>query len=132
MIVELLDQFPVTQVLHVKAHGDIKKQPKWTREQWGNYYADRLAKGVDDELSTRHIRWSVSELEKLAMSHSKWHWVSTDNHLLLEPIQQLIQHNILVNYLIDRYIYRVRRGSEEKWQQEFFGFIEDIWKTKRL
>jgi hypothetical protein len=131
-IVELLTLSPGIQLKHVKAHGDIKKQSQWTREQWGNYYADRLAKGVDDDLSTRHIRWPVSELEKLTMSHSKWHWVSTDNHLLLEPIQKLIQHNVLVNYLIDRDIYRVRRGSEEKWQQTFLGFIEDIWKTKRL
>ena len=131
-IIELLHQSPGIQIKHVKAHGDVKKQSKWTREQWGNYYADRLAKGVDDGLSFRHIRWPANELEKLVMSHSKWHWVSTDNHLLLEPIQQLIQHNILVSYLIDRDIYRVRRGGEEKWQQAFLGFIEDIWKTKRL
>jgi exonuclease III len=131
-IVELLKLSPGIELKHVKAHGDITKQSQWTREQWGNYYADRLAKGVDDELSVRHIRWPASELEQLTMSHSKWHWVSTDNHLLLEPIQKLIQHNVLVNYLIDRDIYRVRRGSEEKWQQAFLGFIEDIWKTKRL
>jgi hypothetical protein len=131
-IVELLTLSPGIQLKHVKAHGDIKKQSQWTREQWGNYYADRLAKGVDDELSIRHISWPAAELEKLAMSHSKWHWISNDNHLLLEPIQKLIQHNVLVNYLIDRDIYRVRRGSEEKWQQTFLGFIEDIWKTKKL
>jgi len=36
-IVSLLEKAPGIKLAHVKAHGDLKKQPQWTREQWGNY-----------------------------------------------------------------------------------------------
>ena len=45
-IVALLEGTPEIRIQHVKAHGPIKKQTSWTREQWGNFYADRIAKGI--------------------------------------------------------------------------------------
>ena len=44
----------------------------------------------------------------------------------------MIQTKTLEVYLIDRDIYRVRRGLEEKWQEVHLGFIEDVWKTRKL
>ena len=40
----LLQRNPQIQLVHVKAHWDIKKCLNWTRPQWGKYYADLLAK----------------------------------------------------------------------------------------
>jgi len=131
-IVSLLETAPGIKLEHVKAHGDPKKQSKWTRAQWGNFYADKLAKGDTEHCATKHLSWPVPELEALAMSLSPWHWVSKDKHLLLEPIQQLIQNLTINAYLIDRDIYRLKRGQEEKWQEAYLGLIEDVWKTRKL
>jgi hypothetical protein len=131
-IVSLLETAPGIKLEHVKAHGDPKKQSKWTRAQWGNFYADKLAKGDTEHCATKHLSWPVPELETLAMSLSPWHWVSKDKHLLLEPVQQLIQNLTINAYLIDRDIYRIKRGQEEKWQEAYLGLIEDVWKTRKL
>jgi exonuclease III len=131
-IVSLLEAAPGIKIEHVKAHGDPKKQSKWTRAQWGNFYADKLAKGDTDHWATKHLIWPVPELETLAMNLSPWHWVSKDKHLLLEPVQQLIQNTTINAYLIDRDIYRVKRGQDEKWQDAHLGLIEDVWKTRKL
>jgi hypothetical protein len=131
-IIALLETAPGIKLAHIKAHGDIKKQPNWTREQWGNYYADRLAKGDEDSWVTKHLRWPIRDLENLVMTTSSWHWISPVKHLLLEPIQHMIQTKILEVYLIDRDIFRVGRGLEEKWQDVHLGFIEDVWNTKKL
>jgi len=131
-IVSLLEAAPVIKIEHVKAHGDPKKQSKWTRAQWGNFYADKLAKGDTDHWATKHLIWLVPELEILAMNLSPWHWISKDKHLLLEPVQQLIQNTTFNVYLIDRDIYRVKRGQNEKWQDAHLGLIEDVWKTRKL
>jgi exonuclease III len=131
-IINLLETAPGIKIAHIKAHGDKKKQSTWTRQQWGNYYADRLAKGDEEIWSTRHMRWPIQDMERLVMNISPWHWISSGKHLLLEPIHQLIQTKILEVYLIDRDIYRVGRGLEEKWQEVHLGFIEDVWTTKKL
>ena len=43
-LLSALQRLPNIRLVHVKAHGDIKKQLQWTRPQWGNYYADLIAK----------------------------------------------------------------------------------------
>ena len=96
-IVALLDTSPGIRQAYVKAH--------WTRAQWGNVYADRLAKGDEDIWATRHVRWPIPYLENLVMRTSPWHWISQERHLLLEPISQLIQTKIPEVYLVDRDIY---------------------------
>jgi hypothetical protein len=55
-IIALLETAPGIKLAHIKAHGNIKKQASWTRQQWGNYYADRLAKGDEDIWSAKHMR----------------------------------------------------------------------------
>jgi len=82
-IVGILEKSPGILIQHVKAHGPIQKQPYWTRAQWGNYYADRLAKWLQDDWADHHIRWPMRELETL-MQTSRWHWITNDRHLLLE------------------------------------------------
>ena len=57
-LVSILETTPGILIQHVKAHG-----PTQTRAQWGNYYADRIAKGHEDEWADNHIRWPMSELE---------------------------------------------------------------------
>ena len=130
-IVTLLETAPGITLVHVKAHGDQKKQTQWTRAQWGNFYADKLAKGDTEHWATKHLRWPVPELETLVMNLSPWHWISKDKHLLLEPMQQLIQNTTINAYLIDRDIFRVKRGLDEKWQDTHLGLIEDVWKTRK-
>jgi len=130
-IVTLLEAAPGIKLAHVKAHGDLKKQSQWTRAQWGNFYADKLAKGDTENWASKHLRWPVPELETMVMNLSPWHWISKDRHLLLEPLQQLIQNTTINAYLIDRDIYRVKRGQDEKWQDAHLGLIEDVWKTRK-
>jgi len=131
-IVALLEQTPTIRIQHVKAHGPIKGKSSWTREQFGNYYADRIAKGIEEDIAYNHLRWPVPELETLVMSTSKWHWITKERHLLLEPIGSLIQHKTLNTYLLDRDIYRLKRGDNEKWQQAHLGYISDVWKPRTM
>jgi len=60
----LLEQTKDIWIKHVKAHGPIKKKFTWTREQWGNFYADRIAKGIREETANKHLRCPVPELEE--------------------------------------------------------------------
>jgi len=106
-LVSILETTPGILIQHVEAHGLTQKQPQWTRAQWGNYYAVRIAKGHEDDWADHHIRWPMRELESLVMQSSRWHWITKDRHLLLEPLQHLILHKTLDAYLIDRVIYRV-------------------------
>jgi hypothetical protein len=131
-IVTLLEAAPGIKLSHVKAHGDLKKQSQWTRAQWGNFYADKLAKRDTEHWAPRHLRWPVPELETRVMNLSPWHWISKDRHLLLEPLQQLIQNTTINAYLFDRDMYRIKRGQDEKWQDVHLGLIEDVWKTRKL
>jgi len=48
-LVSILETSPGILIQHVKAHRLTQKQPQWTRAQWGNYYADRIAKGHEDD-----------------------------------------------------------------------------------
>jgi len=50
--VSLLEAAPGIKLEHVKAHEDPKKQSTWTRAQWGNFYADTLAKGDNEHWNT--------------------------------------------------------------------------------
>jgi hypothetical protein len=131
-LVSILEASPGILIQHVKAHGPIQKQPQWTRAQWGNYYADRIAKGHEDEWADHHIRWPMREIESIVMQSSRWHWITKDRHLLLEPLHHLILHKTLDAYLLDRDIYRVTRGVDEKWQTAHLGYIADVWKTSKL
>jgi len=49
-----LQRNPRIHLVHVKAHGDIKKCLQWTRPQWGNYYADLIAKNQESGISHLH------------------------------------------------------------------------------
>jgi len=91
-----------------------------------------LAKGDTDHWATKHLIWHVPELETLAMNLSPWHWITKDKNQLLQPVQQLIQNKTINAYLIDRDIYRGKRGLDEKWQDAHLGLIEDVWKTRKL
>jgi len=66
-LVSILETTPGIFIQHAKAHRPTQKQPQWTRAQWGNYYADRIAKGQEDEWADHHIRWPMRELESLVM-----------------------------------------------------------------
>jgi len=131
-IVSLLEAALGIKLAHVKAHGDPRKQSQWTRAQWGDFYAGKLAKGDAEHWATKHLSWPIPELETLEMNYSHWHWISKDKHLLLEPLQQLIQYTTINAYFIDRDIYRVKRGQGEKWQDAHLGLIDDVWKTRKL
>jgi len=98
--VSILETSPGILIQHVKAYGPIRMQPQWTRAQWGNYYADRIAKGYEDDWADYHIRWHMREIETLVMQTSRLHWITKDSRLLLEPIQNLILHKTLNNILL--------------------------------
>jgi len=112
-IVTLLEAGPGIKLAHIKAHGDLKKKSQWRRAQWGDFYADKLAKEDTEHWVPRHLRWPVSELETRVMNLSPWNWISKNRHLLLEPLLQLIQNTTINAYLLDRDIYRMKRGQDE-------------------
>ena len=53
---------------HVKAHGKKTKLSKWTRAQWGNHYADAIAKNQLPAFSSQHMEFSLLQMEQLVMS----------------------------------------------------------------
>jgi len=58
-LVSILETSPDILIQHVKAYERTQKQPQWTRAQWGNYYADRIAKGNEDDWADHHIQWPM-------------------------------------------------------------------------
>ena len=120
------------RLVHVKAHGPLHKQESWSRAQWGNYYADKIAKGHTDSYSSRHLRWPISALEMIVKEQSPWHWVSDDHHLLLEPLQSVFMSLEHRQYTAKRDAYRMDRGLEFKWNGAHYGFISDVWKMSSL
>ena len=131
-ISRLLQKNNQIRLVHVKAHGPLHKQESWSRAQWGNYYADRIAKGYTDTHATRHISWPISSLEVLAMEQSPWHWISEDNHLLLEPLHSIFMRMEHQQYITSRDTFRIDRGQELKWSGAHYGFLSDVWKLPSL
>jgi len=86
-----LQRLPNIRLVHVKAHGDIKKQLQWTRPQWGNYYVDLIAKNQESAFSYDHLEMDLLPIEQTVRSSSPWHWVHSNCHLALEPLLQLIR-----------------------------------------
>ena len=81
-----LHRNPRIHLVHVKAHGDIKKCLQWTRPQWGNYYADFIAKNQESAFSTNHhTEMNLVPMEQLVRTHSPWHWLHS-NRIVLSQI----------------------------------------------
>ena len=55
LLLAYLGTFPSICLSHVKAHGPTKKMPNWTRQQWGNYSADKIAKNDTVGFSDNHL-----------------------------------------------------------------------------
>jgi hypothetical protein len=70
-LLTLMARNPGIALQHVKAHGDYKKNKKWSRPQWGNYYADLLAKNDTSVFSDVHRTIPIGEIEKLVRRHSR-------------------------------------------------------------
>ena len=132
IIAQLLHDHPFIRLEHVKAHGPIHKQSTWTRAQWGNYYADRIAKGFIDEHAPRHICWPIQSLEEIVKRYSPWHWISTEKHILLEPILDILQRREHQQYLQNRDAIRINRGEGFKWHSAHYGLIADVWQLSGL
>jgi len=62
------------RLVHIEAHGDVKKQLQWTRPQWENYYADLIAKNLKSAFSYDHLEMDLLPMEQLIRSSSEWHW----------------------------------------------------------
>ena len=72
-ILLLLSKNPMITLRHVKAHGKKTKLKEWTREQWGNMYADAIAKNQVTSFSRQHIELSLHYMEQLVMSQDIWY-----------------------------------------------------------
>ena len=127
-LLSALQRLPNIRLVHVKAHGDIKKQLQWTRPQWGNYYADLIAKNQESAFSHDHLEMDLFPIEQLVRSSSPWHWVHSNGHLALEPLLQLIRKGTHLTYMRDRDRYRAQRGDPPKWQYAKVGLLNDTWK----
>jgi hypothetical protein len=127
----MLARNPNISLRHVKAHGDYKKNKKWTRPQWGNYYADLIAKNDSREYSRNHLEWSLLPLERIVRSNSKWHWIQNTGHLLLDSLPKAIQAYTHLQYMKDRDEYRAKRELPIKWQSAKVGLINDLWKPAK-
>jgi hypothetical protein len=124
-----LNRNPRIRLEHVKAHGDIKKCQKWSRPQWGNYYADLIAKNQESAFSVNHhTEMDLLPLEQLVRTHSSWHWLRANGHLVLEPLPQVIRRGTHLTYMRDRDSYRAHRGEQPKWQYAKVGLLNDLWK----
>ena len=130
MLIQLARNPHIT-LRNVKAHGDFKKNKTWTRSQWGNYYADLIAKNDDSYFSNSHLEWSLLPVEQLVLTHSKWHWVNESGHLLLESLPKTLQKHIHLQYMRDRDDYRAKREQPIKWQYAKVGLINDLWKPEK-
>jgi hypothetical protein len=130
-LLTLMARNPGIVLQHVKAHGDYKKNVKWSRPQWGNYYADLLAKNDTSVFSDIHRTIPIGEIESLVRRHSRWHWITDKGHLLLESLPKTLQNNIHPQYMRTRDNYRADRGLPIKWQYAKVGLINDLWKPEK-
>ena len=73
-LIVLLKRHPNIRLVHVKAHGDVKKQLQWTRPQWSNYYADLIAKNQETAFSNDHLEMDLLPIEQLVRTSSPWYW----------------------------------------------------------
>jgi len=123
-----LHRLPNVRLVHVKAHEDVKKQLQWTRPQWGNCYADLIAKNQESAFSYDHVEMDLLPIEQLVWSSSPWHWALSNGHLALEPLLQLIRKGTHLSYMRDRDRYQAQRGNPPKWQYAKVGLLNDTWK----
>ena len=74
IILLLLSKNPMNSLEHVKAHGSKTKLAEWTRAQWGNLYADAIAKDQTDTFSKEHMEMSLIQMKKIIMSQNSSLW----------------------------------------------------------
>jgi hypothetical protein len=129
IILLLLSKNPMISLEHVKAHGSKTKLAEWTRAQWGNLYADAIAKDQTDTFSKEHMEMSLIQMEKLIMSQNSWFWKTAAGHLALEPLRQLFQTQYHRQYMQGRDTYRGNRDEPMKWQYAKLGLLNPLWKT---
>jgi len=103
----------------------------WTIPQWGNYLADLLAKKVGATFADSQLEWPILPLEQIVRKHSRWHWIKTTGHILLDPLLKAIQSSTHYQYMTKRDGYRAARQQPIKWQCAKVGLVQPLWKPEK-
>ena len=95
----------------VIVHGPIMKQPQWTKQYWGNYHADWIAKNNVCSFSLQHAEWPSKHLENLVKLHPSWPCIYRDGHLALELRRRILSSQTHFTYMNQRDAFRSKRGE---------------------
>ena len=107
-----------------KGHPERSDTPvsAWTRQQWGIYVADALAKNKD--VSTlphspipvlRSHQISLHDLLSTVTLPNSWQWTDNDHEPPLGNLRSMLSHHRAIAYRVNRDHLRATRGAEPIW-----------------
>ena len=115
---------------HVRGHAEKRKPKKdanglyghnWTKDDWGNWIADRIA-AKDHDILTRHgihiIEYTISATDMYAsLPHAGQWYIGNRQGVPVNPngVSAYLQHKLWMRYLAERDDYRRERGALPKW-----------------
>ena len=115
---------------HVRGHAGKRKPHKdsngllgkhWTKDDWGNWTADRVA-AQDHDILTRHgvqivqLNISASELYSSLPSSGQWYIGDcTGSPVGPNGVGAHLQHRLWKTYLAERDEFRRKRQADPKW-----------------
>ena len=116
-----------------KAHPENRPVETWSREDWGNHIADRVANGEPPpECVTvnHHIQLDSSKITVKLMTGFYWS-DSVGRVLLSDPIEEakIVRYN---NAMLERDADRINQGDDPIYSNSATAMTAKVWNAKAL
>ena len=104
----------------------------WKVEDWGIWFADRVAGGEQQQTFPGEFNISERTMEESAAGHdmeNNWFYWKQDGLVLLNSMTKALREERAGVYLNKRDEYRIQRGEEPIWQDLTTGYAARMWRS---
>jgi len=105
-----------------KSHPERRTLVKenWSRDEYGNYMADRIAAGdwlaVSQCAEVYKVERDMDTILKWLMLEQRWHWIDKHGSIITDTISARVKQQKMNDYLEARDQYRAIRGNAPIWK----------------
>jgi hypothetical protein len=104
----------------------------WKVEDWGIWFADRVAGGEPQHSFPGEFKISERSMEDAAVGHdmeNNWFYWKQDGLVLLNSMTKVLREERAGVYLSKRDEYRMQRGEDPIWQDLTTGYAAKAWRS---
>ena len=103
----------------------------WKVEDWGIWFADRVAGGERQDTMPGEFHISEHSMEEAAIGHdyeSNWYFWKQEGMVMLNSLTKVLKEERSGVYLNKRDEYRRQRGEEPMWENLTIGYAAKSWR----